>query len=209
MRKYSGWSSWEDLGKRLNTISEFLWTSLRKRGYMQSFYYENQFFCMCEFRTGMTLWFRTVFTWRDEISFHGYMNRVLADVWLKKHTHALPVPDGSRESDFMPERTVMPRLHDIGMSFRTGVNSHRYDSFRYQRLCWYHVNEYRATRRNRSELAPVWLVPVSEFVLVSCKRIQSHKREPEWTRIWMTFASAPCKHPPIFIWKPLHLASAL
>ena len=86
-----------------------------------------------------------------------------ADVLLNKQTHALPVPD-SRESDFMPERTVVPPLHDIGTSLIperksrsgtvTGVNSHRYDSLRYEILCWYHVNEYRATRGNRSELVP-------------------------------------------------------
>ena len=58
-----------------------------------------------------------------------------ADAWLNKHTHALPVPD-SRESDFMPERTVVQRLHDIGTGFRTGVKI----SLRYS---------------NRGELAPV------------------------------------------------------
>ena len=38
----------------------------------------------------------------------------------------------------------------------TGVNSHRYDSFHHEILCWYHVNEYRATRGNWSELVPEW-----------------------------------------------------
>ena len=49
--------------------------------------------------------------------------------------HVLPVPD-SWESDFMPERTVVPPLHDIRTSFRTGM----YISL------WY---------SNRGELAPV------------------------------------------------------
>ena len=40
--------------------------------------------------------------------------------WMSKTALALPVPD-SRESDFMLERTAAPRLHDIGMSFRTGM----------------------------------------------------------------------------------------
>ena len=44
------------------------------------------------------------------------------------------------------------------MNFRsgsgTGVSSRRYDSFRYDIFWWYHVNEYRATRGNRSELDP-------------------------------------------------------
>ena len=38
----------------------------------------------------------------------------------------------------------------------TGVNSHQYDSLWYVTLCWYHVNEYRATRGNWSELVPEW-----------------------------------------------------
>lgn len=44
------------------------------------------------------------------------------------------------------------------MNFRsglgTGVSSRRYDSFRYDIFWWYHVNERRATRGNRSELDP-------------------------------------------------------
>ena len=36
----------------------------------------------------------------------------------------------------------------------TGVSSRQCDSRRYGILCWYHVNKYRATRGNRSELAP-------------------------------------------------------
>ena len=40
--------------------------------------------------------------------------------WISKTAHALPVLD-SRESDFMLERTPVPRLHDIGMCFRIGM----------------------------------------------------------------------------------------
>ena len=40
--------------------------------------------------------------------------------WMSKNVHALPVPD-FQEGDFMLERTAVPRLHDIGMSFRTGM----------------------------------------------------------------------------------------
>ena len=40
--------------------------------------------------------------------------------WMPKTLHAQTVPD-SRESDIMLERTVVPRLHDIGMSFRTAI----------------------------------------------------------------------------------------
>lgn len=36
--------------------------------------------------------------------------------------------------------------------------------------------------RNFGKLAPVWLVPVWHFLLVSYKRIRSYKRELEWTR---------------------------
>ena len=75
----------------------------------------------------------------------------------------LPVPD-SQKSDFTLGLTVVPCLHDIGMSFCTGmrnltpvravtgVNSHQFvDSLWYEMLCWYHVNEYRATKGNQSE----------------------------------------------------------
>ena len=36
--------------------------------------------------------------------------------YMLKTTQALPIPD-SGESDFMPEQTVVPPLHDSGMSF--------------------------------------------------------------------------------------------
>ena len=55
--------------------------------------------------------------------------------WISKTAHGLPVAD-SQESDFMLERTAVLRLHDIGMSFRTGMKI----SLRYS---------------NRGELAPV------------------------------------------------------
>ena len=38
---------------------------------------------------------------------------------------------------------------------------------------------------NRSELVTVWLVPVPHSVPVSCKRIQSYKWAPRWTRTRM------------------------
>ena len=41
----------------------------------------------------------------------------------------------------------------------TEVTSRRYDSLRYGILWWYHVNEYKATRRNWGEVAPVWKSP--------------------------------------------------
>ena len=49
--------------------------------------------------------------------------------------------------------------------------------------------------KNRSELVPVWLVPVRHFVPVSCKQIQSHKWEPGWTRTGMKVIPVSCKHP--------------
>ena len=71
------------------------------------------------------------------------------------------------------KRTVIPRLHDTEMNFRT----ERKISLRH---------------KNRGELAPVWLAPEWHFVLVSCKRIQSHKREAEWTRAGMKVAPVSC-----------------
>ena len=40
--------------------------------------------------------------------------------WMSKTTHAPHVPD-FQESDFMPEQTVVPRLHEMGRSFHTGM----------------------------------------------------------------------------------------
>ena len=73
------------------------------------------------------------------------------------------------------KRTVKPRLHDTGMNFHAGMKI----SLRH---------------KNRGELAPVWLAPAWHFVVVSCKRIQSHKREPRWTRAGMKVAPVSCKH---------------
>ena len=67
------------------------------------------------------------------------------------------------------KRTVIPHLHDTGMNFRAGM-------------------KISPRHKNRGELAPVWLAPAWHFVLVSCKRIQSHKREPEWIRAGMKVA---------------------
>ena len=49
--------------------------------------------------------------------------------------------------DFVPEWNSRPGA-------RTRVNSRQGDSRRHNILGWYHVNEYRAMRGNRSELAP-------------------------------------------------------
>ena len=90
-----------------------------------------------------------------------------------EHAHSFCRCVDSQESDFMLERTAETRLHDIGMKV----------SLRYS---------------YRGELAPVWLALVWDFVLVSCKRIKSHKRELEWTRIGMKVAPVSCKHPLTF-----------
>ena len=81
-------------------------------------------------------------------------------VWFKlaNVTHALPVPV-YRQTDFTPKRVVVSRLHDTAARFRTGVkfsprHKNRGHSRQHDSLWWYHVYKYRATRANRSELAP-------------------------------------------------------
>ena len=69
------------------------------------------------------------------------------------------------------KETVIPGLHDTGMSFRTGMKM----SLR---------------SRNQVELAPVW-----HFVLASCQRLQSYEREPGWTRVGTNVALVSRKHP--------------
>ena len=123
----------------------------------------------------MTLSFHTVFTWRDNSC---------KPTWLWRHI-GLNVEDCACAT-----RSRLPgewfhagangrnafTMYDIRMSFRTGMKM----SLRYS---------------NRSELALVWLAPLWDFVLVSCKRIQSHKRELEWTCTEMKVAPVSCKHP--------------
>ena len=83
----------------------------------------------------------------------------------------LPVPV-YRQTDFNPKRGVVSRFNDTVAKFRTGVkfslryknrvNSRRCDSRLrlYDILLWYHVKKYRATKGNRSELAPAQNAPV-------------------------------------------------
>ena len=94
---------------------------------------------------------------------------------IDKITHALPVPV-LQQIDFTAKRVVVLRLHDTVAKFRTGVKF----SLRYN---------------NRGELTPVWLVPVWHFVVVSCRQIQSHEREPKWARAGLKFAPVSRQHP--------------
>ena len=95
--------------------------------------------------------------------------------WILKTAHALPVPD-SQTSDFMLERTAVPRFHDIEMSFRTGIKI----SLRYSYL---------------GVLALIWLALVWDFLLISCKRTQNHNIKMEWTRTGMKATPVSYKHP--------------
>ena len=85
--------------------------------------------------------------------------------WLSKTTLVLPVPD-SRESDSTPGQTVKPRLHDISMSFECFHT-------RIKISLWY---------SDQGELTPVWLAPIWDFALVSCKQI-NYIEPQEGTRV--------------------------
>ena len=109
--------------------------------------------------------------------FEGTLHVNKIYVWFKiaNTTHALPAPV-HRQTDFTPKRAVVSRLHDTVARFRTGVKfSPRYN--------------------NRGELTPGWLSPAWHFVVVSCKQMWSHEREPEWTRSGVKVAPVSCKHP--------------
>ena len=85
--------------------------------------------------------------------FEGTVHVDKIHLWFKiaNITHALPVPV-YRQTDFIPKRVVVSRLHDTVARFRTGVKfSPRY--------------------KNRGELTPGWLAPAWHFVVVSCKQI--------------------------------------
>ena len=114
-------------------------------------------------------------------SFHIFLfNRTFhvdkIQVWFKiaNITHALPVPV-YRRTDFTPKWVVVSRLHVTVARFLTGV-------------------KFSPRRENRGELTPGWLAPAQHFVVVSCKQIESHEREPEWTRSGVKVAPVSCKH---------------
>ena len=109
--------------------------------------------------------------------FEGTLHVDKIHVWFKiaNITHAPPVPV-YRQTDFPPKRVDVSRLHDTVARFRTGVKfSPRY--------------------KNRGELTPGWLAPAWRFVVVSCKQIWSHEREPEWTHSRAKVAPVSCKQP--------------
>ena len=83
--------------------------------------------------------------------------------------HSLPVPV-NLTTHLLRERNLVPPLHDTGTE--CGQISYRYE--------------------NRSEL-----VPVQHFVPVSCKRIQSYKWAPGWTRTGKKLVPVSCKHPSV------------
>ena len=116
----------------------------------------------------MTFWFRIAFTW--------WLGHFIS-CYLKVHFMLIRYTCGSNSQTLRMRNqfqcTGRPishrngwsfsRLHDTvarlrtGVKFspgtRTGVNSRRGDSRRHDILWWYHVNNYRAMRGNRSELA--------------------------------------------------------
>ena len=109
--------------------------------------------------------------------FEGTLHVDKMHVWFKiaNITHALSVPV-HWQTDFIPKRVVVSRLHDTVARFRTGV--------KFSLRC-----------NNRAELTPGWLAPAWHFVVVSWKQMLSHEREPDWTRGGAKVAPVSCKHP--------------
>ena len=131
-----------------------------------------------EFHTGMILYRVYIMTRSFCISlFEGTLHVDKIHVWFKitNITHVLPVPV-YQQTDFPPKWVVLSRLHDTAARFRTGVKfSPRY--------------------KNQGELTPGWLATTWHFVVVSCKQIQSHERETEWTCSGTKVAPVSCKDP--------------
>ena len=121
-----------------------------------------------ESHTGMTFWFCIAFTWwlghfiSRYLKVHFMLIKYMCDSKLQTLHMRYPFQSTGRPishrngwsfrvymiplRDFVPEWNSRPGT-------RTGVNSRRGDSRRHDILWWYHVNKYRATRGNRSELA--------------------------------------------------------
>ena len=117
----------------------------------------------------MTFWFRIAFTW--------WLGHFIS-CYLTVHFMLIKYTFGSKSQTLRMrypfQSTGRPISHRNGWSFRvymiplrdfvpewnsrpgarTGVNSRRGDSRWHNILWWYHVNNYRAMRGNRSELAP-------------------------------------------------------
>ena len=130
----------------------------------------------CEFETGMTLRFHTVFTWMDT-SFRPTWLWRPGDAILGLDIEDCACASRSRLPGEWFHARANSRTAFTCMSFRTGMKISPRHSY-------------------RGELAPVWLAPVQDFMLVSYKRIQSHKREVERTRTGMKVAPVSCKHLP-------------
>ena len=119
------------------------------------------------------LWFHTVFTWRVTSC---------RPMWLWRHIE-LDIKDCACATCF----------RHPGECFHAGANSRtaftwHWNEFLYQ-------NENFTLVQLLGEVAPVCLARVWDFVLISCKRIQSHKKEPERTCNGMKVAPVSCKHP--------------
>ena len=97
--------------------------------------------------------------------------------------HSLPVPVNSATHFFLYRNETSYLLYMIPVQnvviFHTGTNV----SYQY---------------KNRSDIVPVWLVPLQHFIPVSCKRIQSYKWAPECTRTRMKLVPVSFKHPLTF-----------
>ena len=112
--------------------------------------------------------------------FEGTLHVDEMQVWFKiaNITHALPV------------RVYWQILHWKGWSLRVYMILLRdfiHFSLRY---------------KNRGELTPGWLALAWHFVVVSCKQLKSHEREPEWSTDGAKVAPVSCKQP-LFVTKHL------
>ena len=98
-------------------------------------------------------------------------------LWFKitNIMHALPTPV-YLQTDFTPKWVVVSCVHDTVVKFCTGV-------------------KFLLLYNNRDELTLVWLTLAWHFVVVSCKQIQSHEREPKWTCTGAKVALLSCKQP--------------
>ena len=83
---------------------------------------------------------------------------IVPENWWNFNEYERPWNEQSYRVYMTPEWIFVPGCKSRSGT-RTGVNSHQYDSRQHDILWWYHVNEYRAIRGNRGELAPGWKSP--------------------------------------------------
>ena len=133
-----------------------------------------------ESHTGMTFLFRIAFTW-----WLGHFRSRYLKIHLMLIKYTCNSKSQALRMRYLFQSTGRRISHRNGRSFRVYMIPLR--DF---------VPEWNLAPVQEPEWTqPGWLEPAWHFVVVSCKQIQSHEREPQWTRSGTKVAPVSCKQP--------------